>query len=114
VLLAATRLGATGDVRRVGFEAACAAATGTAPVPAASGQTQHQRLNRGGNRQLNRALHFMAIVQARTHPPAQACVACRQAEGTTWREVLRPLKRHLADVVYRTMLLDLHAGEVRA
>ncbi len=68
VLLAAKLLGETGDVRRFRSGAAFAAVTGTAPIPASSGQTQRHRLNRGGNRQLNRALHFMAIVQARTHP----------------------------------------------
>ncbi len=56
----------------------------------------------------------MAIVQARTHPAAQDYVARRQAEGKTWREAQRCLKRHLADVVYRTMLLDLRADENRA
>jgi transposase len=100
-LLAAKLLGETGDVRRFRSEAAFAAVTGTAPIPASSGQTQRHRLNRGGNRQLNRALHFMAIVQARTYPAARAYVARRQAEGKTWREALRCLKRHLADVVYR-------------
>ena len=114
VLLAAKLLGETGDVRRFRSEGAFAAVTGTAPSPASSGQTQRHRLNRGGNRQLNRALHFMAIVQARTHPPAQAYVARRQAEGKTWREALRCLKRHLADVVYRTMLLDLQGAQIRA
>jgi len=113
VLLAAKLLGEAGDVRRFRSEAAFAAVTGTAPIPASSGQTQRHRLNRGGNRQLNRALHFMAIVQARTHPAARAYVARRQAEGKTWREALRCLKRHLADVVYRTMLLDIRAAENR-
>lgn len=107
VLVAAKLLGESGDVRQVRSSAAFAALTGTAPIPASSGQTQRHRLNRGGNRQLNRALHLMALVQARTYPPAQAYVARRRAEGKTWREAIRCLKRHLADVVYRTMLLDL-------
>jgi transposase len=114
VLLAAKLLGETGDVRRFRSEAAFAAVTGTAPIPASSGQTQRHRLNRGGNRQLNRALHFIAIVQARTYPPARAYVTRRQAEGKTWREALRCLKRHLADVVYRTMRLDLRARQIGA
>jgi transposase len=114
VLLAAKLLGETGDVRRFRSEAAFAAVTGTAPIPASSGQTQRHRLNRGGNRQLNRALHFIAIVQARTYPPARAYVTRRQAEGKTWREALRCLKRHLADVIYRTMLLDLRARQIGA
>lgn len=69
---------------------------------------QRHRLSRGGNRQLNRALHLLALSQARTHPPAQAYLARRQAEGRTWREAMRCLKRHLADVVYRTMLRYLY------
>jgi transposase len=113
VLLAAKLLGETGDVRRFRSAAAFAAVTGTAPIPASSGQTQRHRLIRGGNRQLNRALHFMAIVQARTHPAARTYVARRQAEGKTWREALRCLKRHLADVVYRTMLFDFVNGHLK-
>jgi transposase len=106
VLLAAKLLGETGDVHRFRSAAAFAALAGTAPVPASSGQTQRYRLSRGGNRQLNRALHLMALSQARTHPAGQAYLARRQAEGRTWKEAMRCLKRHLADVVYRTMLHD--------
>jgi transposase len=61
------------------------------------------RLNRGGNRQLNRALHGIAVSQARTYPPAQAFLARKRAEGKSWREALRALKRHLARVVFRLL-----------
>ncbi len=114
VVVAAKLLGEAGDVRQVRSSAAFAALAGTSPVPASSGQTQRHRLNRGGNRQLNRALHLMALVQARSYPPARAYLERRRAEGKTWREAIRCLKRHLADVVYRTMLLDLQAGPAGA
>ena len=76
---------------------------GVAPIPASSGQISRMRLNRGGNRQLNRALHAIALAQARTYPPAQAFVARKRAEGKSWREAIRALKRHLARVVFRLL-----------
>jgi len=103
---AAKLLGETGDPRRLRSTAAFAAMSGTAPLPASSGQTIRHRLNRGGNRQLNRALHTVAIVQARTDPRAKASMAKRMAEGKSRLESLRCLKRHLANVVLRTMLAD--------
>lgn len=114
VVVAAKLLGESGDVRQLRSAAAFAALSGTSPIPASSGQTQRHRLNRGGNRQLNRALHLMALVQARTYPPARAYLERRRGEGKTWREAIRCLKRHLADVVYRTMLLDLRAAHTGA
>ena len=106
-ITAAKLLGETGDPRRIHSTPAFALMSGTAPIPASSGQTSRHRLNRGGNRQLNRALHTIALVQARTDPRAQAYMARRMAEGKSWLEALRCLKRHLADVVLRTMLADL-------
>jgi transposase len=105
-LMAAKLLGETGDVRRYRSAAAFAAASGTAPLLAASDQTRRHRLNRGGNRQLNRALHTMALVQSRCEPRARDYLARRQAEGKSRLEALRALKWHLARVVYRTMLAD--------
>lgn len=105
-LTAAKLLGETGDVRRYRSAASFAAASGTAPLPASSGQRQRHRLNRGGNRQLNRALHTMALVQTRWEPRARAYLARRQAEGKSRLEALRALLWHLARVVYRTMLAD--------
>src|SRR5450756_1216753 len=106
-ITAAKLLGETGDPRRVRSTPAFAAMSGTAPIPASSGQTSRHRLNRGGNRQLNRALHTIALVQARTDPRAKAYMARRTAEGKSRLEALRCLKRHLADVVLRTMLADV-------
>ena len=82
---------------------------GVAPLPASSGQTQCYRLNRRGNRELNCALHRIAITQMRTHGPARAFMARKRAEGKTTREALRCLKRHLARTVWQT----LRAAEAR-
>lgn len=105
-LTAAKLLGETGDVTRYRSSASFAAASGTAPLPASSGQRQRHRLNRGGNRQLNRALHTMALVQSRWDPRAQAYLARRLGDGKTRLEAIRALKWHLGRVVYRTMLAD--------
>jgi transposase len=80
--------------------------SGTAPIPASSGQTSRHRLNRGGSRQLNRALYTIALTQARTDPRAKTYMARRIAEGKSWLDALRCLKRHLADAIWRTMLAD--------
>jgi hypothetical protein len=64
------------------------------------------RLNRRGNRQLNRALFIVAFTQLREHEPARVYVERKRAEGKTWKEAMRCLKRHLANVVYRAMLED--------
>jgi transposase len=85
---------------------------GTAPIPASTGQTSgRQRLNRGGNRRLNHALHQMALTQIRCDPRAQALMARKQAEGKTWKEALRSLKRHLSNAVYHALRADqrIHA-----
>jgi transposase len=110
-LTAAKLLGETGDVQRFRSDAAFAAASGTAPIPASSGQRQRHRLNRGGNRQLNRALHTMALIQSRWDPRAEAYLARRLADGRSRLEALRALKRHLARVVYRTMLADARRAD---
>ena len=110
VLVAAKLIGEAGDVRRFRSADAFAMLAGVAPIPASSGQTQRLRLNRGGNRQLNRALHSIALSQAWHHPPAKAFIARKRAEGRTWREALRSLKRHLARVVFRLLI----AGAARS
>jgi transposase len=81
-------------------------ACGAAPIPASSGQTNRHRVNHGGNRQLNRALHTIALVQVRVDPRAQGYLDRKRAEGKTWLDSIRYLKRHLADVVYRQMIED--------
>ena len=78
---------------------------GVAPIPASSGAVHRMRLNRGGNRQLNRALHVIAVSQARFHPEGKAYVTRRiEVDGKTWREAIRALKRRLVRPVYRLLL----------
>jgi transposase len=99
-------IGEIGDIRRFPTPAAFAAGNGTAPLDASSGRHERHRLNRGGNRRLNRAIYVIAITQTRHEPRAVAYVARKRAAGKTRRETLRCLKRRLSDVVYRTMLAD--------
>ena len=88
---------------RVRSEAAFARLAGVAPIPASSGQTIRQRLSRGGDRQLNRALHTV-ILHRRLHDPAtRDYIARRVAEGKTSRDAVRLLKRYLARHLYRVL-----------
>jgi transposase len=102
-LTAAKLVGEVAGVERFGSDAKLAKHSGTAPLPASSGEVVRHRLNRTGNRQLNCALHRIAITQARMHPPARAYLERKQAEGKSRREAMRCLKRHLARTVYRTL-----------
>ena len=88
---------------RVRSGAAFARLAGFAPLEASSGKYQRHRLDRVGNRQLNCALHRIAITQARVHPPARAYLERKQAEGKSRREALRCLKRYLARGLYRLL-----------
>jgi transposase len=106
-LTAARILAEVRDVRRFATADAFARVNGTAPIPASSGQRDHHRLNRGGNRRLNYALHVMAFVQVRCDPRAQAYMAKQRAAGKTYRDALRCLKRRLSDVVWRQLVADL-------
>lgn len=110
-IVAATILGKVLDVRRYRSKHAFAAANGTAPIPASSGRTSRHRLNRAGNRTLNRALYTMAITQIRADTEGRAYYQRKRAEGKTNREALRCLKRRLSDVVYRTLHEDLARHE---
>lgn len=103
VLTAAKLVGETAGVERFASEAQLAMHAGAAPLPASSGARQRHRLNRSGNRQLNCALHRMAVTQGRWHPPAREYLARKEGEGQSRREALRCLKRHLARVVFRTL-----------
>ena len=88
---------------RVRSEAAFARLAGVAPIPASSGQTTRQRLSRGGDRQLNRALHTV-ILHRRLHDPAtRDYIDRRVAEGKTRRDAIRLLKRYLARHLYRIL-----------
>jgi transposase len=84
-------------------EAAFAGLAGVAPIPASSGQRVRHRLNRGGDRQLNRALRVVVLCRARTDPAARAYLARRVAEGKTAREARRCAMRYLARRLYRLL-----------
>jgi transposase len=89
---------------RIHSEAAFAMLAGAAPIPANSGQvTSRYRLNRYGDRQLNRALHTIAVSRTRYHQPTRDYVARRTTEGKTPREIKRCLKRYIARDLYRRL-----------
>jgi transposase len=105
-LTAAKILGQTAGVDRFESKDAYARHNGTAPLPAWSGNQVGHRLARTGNRQLNCAIHRIAITQKRCHPDAQAYLSNRTAPGDTSTEALRALKRRIADAVYRRLKAD--------
>jgi transposase len=105
-LTAAKIVAQTAGVDRFKSKDAYARHNGTAPLPAWSGNRTRHRLSRTGNRQLNCALHRIAVTQKRCHPPAQAYLARRATAGSTPAEALRALKRRLSDIVYRALLAD--------
>jgi hypothetical protein len=88
---------------RIHSEAAFARLAGAAPIPASSGQMIRYRLDRSGDRKLNRALHMILVTRKRTHPATVAYIERRLAEGKTRREANRCLKRYLARSLYRLL-----------
>jgi transposase len=102
-LTAAKIVAETAQVARFPTEGHFARYAGTAPVPASSGASHRQRFNRRGNRQLNAALHRIAITQLRIHEPAKDYVAKKRAEGESKTEAIRALKRQLSRVVFTTL-----------
>jgi transposase len=84
-------------------EAAFAALAGTNPIPASSGQVTRYRLNRGGDRQLNRALHTIVLVRLRTDPDTRTYMARRTADGKSRRDVKRCLRRIIARQLFRLL-----------
>jgi len=102
-LSAAKIIAEVAGIQRFADPAKLARYAGVAPVPVSSGAYQRHRLDRAGNRQLNCALHRIAITQARIHPPAREYLTRRVAEGKTNREARRCLKRHLINVIFRAL-----------
>jgi len=88
---------------RLRSEACFARLAGAAPVPASSGQTRRHRLSRGGDRQLNRALHTIVLHRRQHDPATQAYIERRVAEGKSRREATRLLKRYLARHLFRLL-----------
>jgi transposase len=102
-LSAAKLLSEIGPIDRFRTDAQLARHAGVAPLDASSGKHQRHRLDRGGNRQLNCALHRIAVTQGRVHAPARAYLERKQKEGKSRREAIRCLKRQLARTVYSTL-----------
>jgi transposase len=102
-LIAAKLVGEIAGAKRFATPAKLARASGVAPIPASSGNTQRQRLDTGGNRQINAALHRVIVTRARCHPETRDYIARRRAEGKTTREAIRCLKRYLARHVWRLL-----------
>ncbi len=111
---AAVAMAAWSHDGRVRSEAAFACLAGVNPIPASSGNTVRHRLNRGGDRRLNRALHMAVVVRMRMDPDTRAYVERRLAQGHTKKEIRRCLKRYLARQIYRTLTAASRADEARA
>jgi transposase len=107
-LTAAKLVGETAGVGRFRSRAAFAMHNGTAPVPVWSGNRQRHRPNRSGNRQLNAALHRIAITQLRRDGPGRDYLQRRMAAGDTKTEAIRALRRRISDEVYRRLHADQH------
>jgi transposase len=103
VLIAAKLIGEIGPIQRFTSDAQLARIAGCAPIPVSSGRTDRHRLDPGGNRQLNHAIHMLALAK-RLHDPRTAVYLAKQrANGKTPREALRCLKRHLVRRVYHLL-----------
>jgi transposase len=100
----------TGDITRFPTRAHFASWNGTAPIDASSGDHIRHRLSRAGNRQINRVLHIMAVVQLRNPTEGRAYYDRKVAAGKTPMEAMRALKRRLSDIVYRQMITDARAA----
>jgi transposase len=102
-LTAALLIGRTAGAERFRSDACFGRQSGTAPIPCSSGQRTQHRLDRGGDRQLNRALHTIAITRAQHDPATREYLARKQAEGKTRKGALRCLKRYLARRFWRLL-----------
>ena len=102
-LTAAKLVGEIAGAQRFATPAKLARAAGVAPIPASSGNTTRQRLDHGGNRQINASLHRVIVTRARCHQPTRDYIARRLAEGKSTREAIRCLKRYLTRHVWRLL-----------
>lgn len=103
MICAAQLLNAWSHAGRLRSEAAFAMLGGAAPIEASSGKVVRHRLNRSGDRQLNRALHTIVLSRMAYHAETRAYVARRIAEGKTAREIQRCLKRYLARRLFKLL-----------
>ena len=102
-LTAAKLVGEIAGAQRFASDAKLARAAGVAPIPVSSGKTNRHRLDRGGNRQINAAIHRIAVTRARCHPETRAYIARKRSQGKTTREAIRCLKRHLARRIWHLL-----------
>ena len=102
-LTAAKLVGEIAGASRFASDAKLARSAGLAPIPISSGKTNRHRLDRGGNRQINAAIHRVAVTRARCHPETQTYITRKTAEGKTHREAIRCLKRHLARRIFHLL-----------
>jgi transposase len=102
-LTAAKLVGEIAGARRFATDAKLARAAGLAPIPVSSGRTDRHRLDRGGNRQINAAIHRVAVTRARCHPQTRDYIDRKRAEGKSTKEAIRCLKRHLARRVWHLL-----------
>jgi transposase len=112
VLVAGKLVGEIAGIHRFPTDAKLARIAGSAPIPASSGNTIRYRLDRGGNRQINAALHRLALCKGLHDPETATYLARKKAEGKTHREAMRCLKRHLARRVWH-LLQDTNANPAR-
>ena len=109
-ILAAKILGHTSAVERFPTRHHFASYCGTAPIEVSSGEQRRHRLSRAGNRQLNRALHLVAVCQIRTSGPGREYYQRKLGEAKTPAEARRALKRRLCDTIYRHLVRDQQAA----
>jgi transposase len=105
-IVAAYVLGYSGDIGRFPSAGHYARYNATAPIEASSGPVIRHRLNPRGNRQLNHAIHMIAVTQVRHDTPGRAYYLRKQAEGHSRKEAMRALKRRISDLVYRQLIID--------
>ena len=110
-IVAAIIIGHVGDPRRFPTRDRFAAYNGTAPIEASSGPRVRHRLNPRGNRQLNHALHLIAVTQIAHDTPGRAYYDRKLAEGKSKKEALRALKRRISDAVWRQLQADLDRAD---
>ena len=102
-LTAGKLIGEIAGADRFSSDAKLARAAGVAPIPVSSGKTNRHRLDRGGNRQINTAIHRIAVTRARCHPETQDYIARKRSEGKSTSEAIRCLKRHLARRIWHLL-----------
>src|SRR5688500_13485291 len=102
-LTAAKLVGEIAGAGRFTSDAKLARAAGLAPIPVSSGRTDRHRLDRGGNRQINAAIHRVAVTRARGHPETIDYLARKKTEGKPHRQAVRSLQRHLARRVWQLL-----------